>query len=203
MHSPTELLAILEEATPRLVAYAARRLRRVGWAEGDDDIPSAVQAEEACANAIVSFLDGTRSWPEDVGVETLLYGIIKSQIFHARHSGVQETTPIEDAPELAAPPSRRDDAIDGWRLLSAIGQVLAPDRETSALFDAMRDDNTTPAMQAAALEWTAERVKAAHVKMGRRLDAAGLKYGDDDERRDRSPRAAPAPRRGARRGAAG
>jgi hypothetical protein len=56
----------LEAMLPRLVAYAARRLHRIGWAEGRNHIPAAGDAEDVVADAVEAALAGKHVWPDDM-----------------------------------------------------------------------------------------------------------------------------------------
>jgi DNA-directed RNA polymerase specialized sigma24 family protein len=200
INSPA-FLAVL----PRLVAYAARRLRRVGWAEGVDHLPSAAEAEEVVNDALVSCLSGDRVWPRELALETFLRGVIRSQVSHQRRNATHwQGTSLEDMIDAAAPSSRRGERLDAGRLLISIEQAIEPDPEMRALYTAIVDRAGKRADLAAALGWTPEHVKAVRARMNWRLAALGLHDGDEDERapRDRSPREAPAPRRSPRRRAA-
>jgi hypothetical protein len=186
----------------RLIAYAGRRLRRVGWPEGRDHLPGAAEATEVVDAAIDSCLSGARVWPEGVPLEGFLRGVIRSVVSHWREQaeGLPVTALDEIAEGVAAPSSRRDAVLAARRLLRAVERELADDADLSALLANMAGPATTRAERAVELGWTPARVTAAYVKMNRRLRAAGLHDGEDDERprRDRSPRNAAAPRRGAR-----
>ena len=195
-----------EAALPKLVAYAARAVRRAGWGEGRDQIPSAVEAEDVLHDAIEACLDGTRTWPEDMALETYLCGVMWSQVSHLRRDAARwDATCLDDVAEPAAPSSRRDRRHDARRMIAAVEQTLMNDPETYALFTMIVDGEEKPTDYAAALGWTPERAKTVRVRMNRRLAAAGLCEGDDDEqpRSHRSPRPGAAPPGRARGRAAG
>ena len=77
LHSPE-----LERILPRLVSYADRRLRRIGWAEGRDHKPAATEPEELVADAVDAALSGKRVWPDDLDLATFLEGITSNEVQH-------------------------------------------------------------------------------------------------------------------------
>src|SRR4051812_41844635 len=92
-----------EAALPKLVAYAARLVRRAGWGEGTDHIPGAVEAEDVVHDAVEACLGGTRHWPLGVDLETFLCGVMRSQMSHMRREAARRsTTCLEDGVEPPA-----------------------------------------------------------------------------------------------------
>jgi DNA-directed RNA polymerase specialized sigma24 family protein len=164
-----------EEILPRLVAYAARRLRRYRWAEGEDHRPAAAEAEELVNDAVDAALSGKRVWPDDMSLETFLAGVMWSQLEH-RYDKEKQARRIRrgvDRVEERAAPS---DLVHARRsLLAAIEAELAKDPELHALFDAMCAGAHTPAERAAMLGWSVGREKMTHERMNRRLAAADLR----------------------------
>jgi DNA-directed RNA polymerase specialized sigma24 family protein len=177
----------LKAALPRLLAFAARRLRHAGWPEGRDDVPSAGAAGDVVQEAVLRCLEGKWNWPEGVSLEHLLFGVIRNLVSHKRREAVSRPTAwIEDEDEPCAPSSRRDERLGAWWLCAAIERELQDDPEMSTLFAVLADGATKPAEAAAALGWTPERPSVVRRRMQRRLAAAGLWDGDDDERREGS-----------------
>jgi DNA-directed RNA polymerase specialized sigma24 family protein len=177
LHSPA-----FKAALPGLVAFAARRLRRAGWAEGRDHLPSAAQAEEVVNEAVALLLSGGRSWPDDLDFKAFLRGVIRSLVSNERRDAERWPTATLDAiAETAAPSSRRDDRLAARRLLALIEPAVGNDFEMRALFSVIVEGAVKRADQAAALGWTPERARAVLARMNRRLSALGLCDGEDDE----------------------
>jgi DNA-directed RNA polymerase specialized sigma24 family protein len=189
-----------KEMVPQLLAYARRRLRRAGWAEGRDHAVCEADATDVLHGMIESCLSGERGWKEGVPLYAFLCNVMRSQVFH-RLRRAQRVSYVDDTAEPFAPSSRRDDVIQARRLLAAVEHALAPDPETSELLATMAGGSSERAEKANVPGWTPGRVKAVRAKMNRRLAAAGLRDGEDDEdesRSDGSPRSAAAHRRRAR-----
>ena len=189
---------------PRLVAYAARRLRRAGWGDGRDYAPAGSEAEDVVHKAILSCFLGKRPWPPGMPLERFLLGAIKSVAYHeveARRRRREDG--LEDGEERAAPASQRDAAMDRRRLIAAIERDLeGKDPEVETLFAAYMDagGDSTRGDIAEALGWTPERVTRVRARMNGLLARMGYESDDDDERleRIRLRGAAPPARRGAR-----
>jgi DNA-directed RNA polymerase specialized sigma24 family protein len=173
-----------EAILPELVAYAARRLRRIGWGEGHDHRPSGAEAEELVAEAVEVALSGKRVWPNDLDLKTFLEGVMWSQV---EHRYAKEKRRRSYAHRV------RDGAIGGEEraasneqrhrqreLCAAVERALADDLELCALFGAFAAGAEKPADVAVALGWPVDRVKLAQRRMNRRLAAAGLALDPDD-----------------------
>jgi DNA-directed RNA polymerase specialized sigma24 family protein len=161
----------LAAAMPQLVAFAALQLGPAG--DPRDVFDTAVQA---C-------LEGGRQWPEAVGLESFLCGVISSVVSSMRRSAARRrTAPLEEAGEVAAPFWECDLAIDRRRVIAAVDRAMGGDADLEALFAVIVDGVEKRAEQAAALGWTPERVKATRLRMKRRLAAEGLGEGDHDDR---------------------
>jgi DNA-directed RNA polymerase specialized sigma24 family protein len=164
-----------EEMLPRLVAYAARRLRRYRWAEGEDHRPAAAEAEEVVSEAVDAALSGKRVWPDDMSLEAFLLGVMWSQLAN-RYANEKQARRgkrgVDRIEERAAP----SDVVHARRaLLAAIEAELANDPEIYALFEAMCSGALSPGERAELLGWTSERERIVQRRMNRRLDAADLR----------------------------
>jgi DNA-directed RNA polymerase specialized sigma24 family protein len=164
-----------EEMLPRLVAYAARRLRRYRWAEGDDHRPAAAEAEEVVSDAVEAALSGKRVWPDDMSLETFLSGVMWSQLAH-RYANEKQARrgkrTVDRVEERAAP----NDVVYARRaLLAAIEVELAKDTELYTLFEAMCAGAYTPGERATRLGWSPERERLVHRRMNRQLAATDLR----------------------------
>lgn len=177
LRSP-ELLASL----PRLVAFAARRLHGAGWISGCADVPGPSEAEDVVQEAFARCLGGEWTWPAGVSLEHLLFGVVRNLVSRrCRRAAGRKVTWLEDQGEVCAPPSRRDEALGARRLLAVVEHELEGDPDIGALLAVIADGATKPADIAAALGWTPERASVVRRRMHRRLAAAGLRNGDDDE----------------------
>lgn len=164
-----------EALLPGLLAYAAARLRRVGWASGRDTEPSRLSVEQVVNSAVEACLDGTRVWNSDaVDLPGFLRGVIRSLTSSAKKSAVRSKThaqaDFDGLVPLAASPE--DDAVEeeGRReILAALETAVADDADLKALYLAVLDGATKREDLAAALGWRADRVTAARIKLQRRL----------------------------------
>jgi len=196
--------ADLPAMMPRLVAYAARRLRRAGWVDGRDCAPRASDAEDIVQKAILSGLTGKRVWPEGMSLERFLLGAIKSVAYHEVEAQLRRHEDrIADGEDKPDPASERGVGMDRRRLIAAIERALqGRDPEVEALFAAYVDakGDFTRAEIAATLGWTPERVSRVRERMNGLLARMGYESDDDDEglRKIRPRGAAPPPRRRAR-----
>jgi hypothetical protein len=113
-----------------------------------------------------------------------MYGIVESHAQHvydaARRRRAQS---LEGLLERVGPTPPCDEQIDRRRLLARAEEATATGDDVGALFETIVEGNSddTRADYAEAREWTPERVKNAREKMKRRLAAAGLRKGDDDD----------------------
>jgi hypothetical protein len=108
---------------------------------------------------------------------TFLRGLLWSEIANRRRATIRRTRVIggeipeeaEDAREQA------DEALGRRRLLARVeAEVIGDDAELRAVYDALAEGSEKRRDIAKALDWEVGRVKAARVKMNRRLAAAGL-----------------------------
>jgi DNA-directed RNA polymerase specialized sigma24 family protein len=172
----------LREALPRIFEYAARTLRRAGWAEGKDYVPGEAEATEVINDAIETCLRGGRTWKEEMSLEAFLCSVIWSEVSHRRRSTARRyVVGLDDIAEPMAPSSRRDDRFAACRLLARIKHAIGGDPQVEELFAIIESGAEKPAARAVALGWPPERVKAVDARMKRRLAAAGLEKDDDDD----------------------
>jgi DNA-directed RNA polymerase specialized sigma24 family protein len=163
-----------EAMLPWLVASAERSLRRVGWAEGKDHIPAGAEAEELVSEAVEAALSGKRVWPDDLELHVFLAGVMRSQVEHRYAKDRRKRAHARDtngAEERTAP---SDDLHRRRELCAAVERELGEDVEMRALFGAMAGGALKPAERAELLGWTPAHEKTVHVRMNRRLSAAGL-----------------------------
>jgi DNA-directed RNA polymerase specialized sigma24 family protein len=189
-----------KEMLPRLSAYARRCLRRAGWAEGRDHAPCEAEATDVIDGAVESCLAGERRWKAGVDLFTFLCNVMRSQVY-SRRRRAERVSYIEETAEPLAPSSRRDAVMDARRLLAGIEQAVEPDPETSALFTTMVECFDSDDELGDELGWSPRQIRTVRARMNRRIFAAGLQQGEDDEEESRSdgpPRGAAASRRGAR-----
>jgi hypothetical protein len=166
-----------EALLPGLTAYAARRLRLVGWPEGRDEEPSAMSVQEVINIAIERCLDGSRSWDEGDPPElgAFLCGVIKSITSTERKKWVRtKTAPVEDAghndPDDAASATELLEEDEGRKILAAeVAACTEGDEELGLLYLAIQEGALKRDDIAAALGWTPARVSAARVKLQRCL----------------------------------
>lgn len=164
-----------EALLPGLLTYAAARLRRVGWASGRDTEPSRLSVEQLVNSAVEACLDGSRTWnPDAVDLPGFLRGVIRSLTSAAKKSAVRSKThaqaDFEGLVPLAASPE--DDAVEEEgrvAVLASLEAAVADDPELKALCGAILDGATKREDLAAALDWRADRVTAARIKLQRRL----------------------------------
>lgn len=198
LHSPE-----LVDALPRLLAYAERSLRRMGWGEDRDHICGEAQAQELVHSAVETGLRGGRIWKEGMSLETYLCGIMWSELSHRRRGSRRgRKMDLDEVAEPMAPSSRRNERLAACLLLEQIKRAIVGDAEVEALVASIEGGGEKPADHAATLGWTPELVKAVKARMKRRLAAAGLDKDDDGDgsEREGGPRGAPEagqlPRRG-------
>jgi DNA-directed RNA polymerase specialized sigma24 family protein len=200
IHSPAFV-----EMLPRLCAYAVRLLAHAGLVEGRDTKPSGDERDELLDETVVLFLAAEQAWEEGVSFEQHLGNVMRSRAGHVYRAQRRRRTreaDIEDVQEPPAPPSDRDDAIVLRSMLDERKQVFEGDPETRALYETTLRTRGADADLEKALGWGNNKLRAVRERMNRRLAAQRYdeKKGDDDDGSpgDRPPRAAPAPRRGAR-----
>ena|GEM_PF-2434855 len=168
--------AAWEALLPRLIAYARRRLRRVGWYDGRYEEPSALSVEELVQSAIARCLDGTRTWNEDdpPELEAFLCGVMKSLCWSAKKAALRHPEEAIDG-DAAAPAERPSpeqelvSAEDERRVLAAIEAVTVDDGALRDLYRAVLDGHTKRDAIAVALGWTPDQVSVARRKLNRRL----------------------------------
>jgi hypothetical protein len=164
-----------EALLPRLLAYAAVRLRRVGWAGGRDVEPSRLSVEQLLNSAVEACLDGSRAWdPTAVDLPGFLRGIIRSMTSSEKKKAVRAKTDAVADFERHVPlaDSAEDEALEEDRrreVLAGIEACTADDPDLHALYLAVLDGATKREELAVALGWSADRVTAARIKLQRRL----------------------------------
>lgn len=182
-----------EALLPNLVAYAARRLRRVGWAAGRDEEPSKMSVEQLVNTAVEHCLEGRRTWdPDAVDLGGLLRGVIRSLTSAAKDSDVRRRTfakpDVDEGHAIGASPE--EEAIEEERrvaLLASFDACVGDDPDLRALYEAALDGTTKRDEIAEALGWSADRVTAARIKLQRRLvSRAPEQFGGVRERRRRT-----------------
>jgi hypothetical protein len=178
---PTDLRSALrdadwEELLPSLLVYAARRLRRAGWAAGRDEEASKMSVEQLVQTAVQHCLDGTRRWDSSaVDLPGLLRGVIRSLTSSERKKFVRtKTLTSSETIECRADTvdSPEDDVIEEEsraEFLRVVEACTSGDPDLEALYLAIVDGNTKREDIAAALAWDADRVTAARMKLQRRL----------------------------------
>jgi DNA-directed RNA polymerase specialized sigma24 family protein len=170
-----------EALLPRLVGYAERRLRRVGWIVGKDEEPSPVSVEDVINDAIDRCLTGSRTWNTDDPPElgAFLCGVIRSITSISRKKQKRsKTTSVEDIGVEAADPapsieSVMSDAGDEGRgaVRAAVEACVKGDDKLESLYLAIIDGNLKREEIASTLGWTPDEVTAARNKLQRRLVA--------------------------------
>jgi hypothetical protein len=179
-----DLRAALREADwegllPRLVSYAERRLRRLGWTVGWDEEPSAVSVEQVINDAIERCLEGSRTWNVDAPPElgAFLCGVIKSITSTERKKEVRSKLDlIEDGAASARDPALTVDELlqqeEGRAAICAsIELCVEGDDKLELLYLAILDGTVKREEIATALGWTLNDVSAARIKLQRRLVA--------------------------------
>jgi len=167
-----------EAILPRLLAYANRRIRRVGWYRGVREEASAMSAEELVHTAIDRCLDGSRTWNGDgpLDLERFLCGVIKSLCWNAKKGALRHpTNALEDSDEASRAPSAEEQlatAEDERAVLHAIEACTVDDADLTSFYLAVLDGNTKRDEIARVLGWTPERVSVARRKLNRRLTVA-------------------------------
>jgi hypothetical protein len=180
------LLEALSEADwgnllPRLVGYAEIRLRRVGWAHGEDHEPNRISVMGAINIAIDRCMTGQRRWNDDDPPElgAFLCGVIKSIISDEFKKSKRDPVDLagETIVEHADPTSsgvRVADEDEAEKLSAVCAAIEAcahgdEDLEMFRLAVLEGEGNVKRESIAATLDWTPERVTAARVKLQRRL----------------------------------
>ena len=164
-----------EALLPGLVAYAARRLRRVGWAMGRDSEPSKMGVEQLVNSAVEACLDGSRTWdPAAVDLPGFLRGVIRSLTSSEKKKSVRARTDAREdfEPVAGAAPSAEERAVEEEEralLLRTIEAAAEDDPDLRALCGAILDGAVKRVELAAALGWSVDRVTAARIKLQRRL----------------------------------
>jgi hypothetical protein len=176
-----DLGAVLREADwdsllPRLVAHADWRLRRVGWAAGEDQEPSAMTVRQVINTAIERCLEGRRTWSESCpNLETFLKGVIDNLVWTAKKRAIRnKADPAPDAGMETAddcPSAEETLAAEQGRttICAAFQACVEDDSKLQDLYLAILDENVKRDDIAQALGWTADDVSAARIKLKRRL----------------------------------
>jgi hypothetical protein len=166
---------------PRLVAYAERRIRRVGWIIGKDEEPSAMSVEEVINDAIDRCLTGSRTWgvddPPELGA--FLCGVIRSitsisrkKLKRNRTDSVEDrgVEPADPTPSIESILSDEDD--EGRRAVrAAVEACVKGDDKLESLYLAIIGGDVKREAIASTLGWSPDEVTAARNKLQRRLVA--------------------------------
>jgi hypothetical protein len=178
---PRDLGAALREADwdsllPRLVAHAEWRLRRVGWAAGEDREPSAMAVHQVINTAVVRCLEGRRHWSDSCAdLEVFLKGVVDNLVWTAKKAALRDkAAPAPDAGVEAADdcPSAEDMlAAEQGRaaICAAFEACVDDDAKLEDLYLAILDGHVKRDDIARTLGWSSEQVSAARVKLKRRL----------------------------------
>jgi hypothetical protein len=161
---------------PRLVAHAEWRLRRVGWAAGEDREPSAMTVQQVINTAVERCLQGRRHWTDSCpDLEVFLKGVIDSIIWTAKKAALRDKAePEPDAGTETAddcPTAEEALAAEQGRaaICAAFEACVDDDPKLQDLYLAILDGHVKRDDISQALGWTAEEVSAARVKLKRRL----------------------------------
>jgi hypothetical protein len=184
-----DLGAALREADwdgllPRLVAHAEWRLRRVGWAAGEDTEPTAMTVQHVINTAIERCLEGRRTWSDSYpDLETFLKGVIDNLVWTAKKGAIRDKAdamPDAGVDVVDERPSPEDALVTGEdAVVEEAGRAAI-----CAAFEACVEDD--PTLQdlylaillkgvvkrediARVLGWTVEEVSGARIKLKRRL----------------------------------
>ncbi len=185
-----------EKLLPGLIAYAAGRLRRVGWAAGRDVEPSKLSVEQLVNSAVLGCLDGSRRWdPEAVDLAGFLRGVIRSLASSEKKKAVRAKTDARGDLSLGSLGSsgslNGDASVDagaqliriqdsaeselvreeGRRaILRSIEACIDGDDDLRALYHIVIEEGATKRDEIARLlGWSPSRVTAARIKLQRRL----------------------------------
>jgi hypothetical protein len=181
---PRSLRAALDEACwekvlPVLLAYAERRLRRLGWSEGRDHRPSALEVGELVTEAVKRAYGGERNWNEDEPPELVAFlrGVIKSISSDIKKEWVRH--PLDYLPEipessLLTHSENETQTADDQRIRN-IEDAIGDDPDLESFYLAVLDGQTKREDIAAYLQWTPEKVSVVRKKFNRRLNSAAPK----------------------------
>lgn len=179
-----------EKLLPGLIAYAAGRLRRVGWAAGRDVEPSKLSVEQLVNSAVLGCLDGSRRWdPEAVDLAGFLRGVIRSLASSEKKKAVRAKTDARGDLTLGSVGGMHGDASgaqliriqdsaeselvreEGRRaILRSIEACIDGDDDLRALYRVVIEEGATKRDEIARLlGWSPSRVTAARIKLQRRL----------------------------------
>lgn len=179
-----------EKLLPGLIAYAAGRLRRVGWAAGRDVEPSKLSVEQLVNSAVLGCLDGSRRWdPEAVDLAGFLRGVIRSLASSEKKKAVRAKTDARGDLTLGSVGGMNGDASgaqliriqdsaeselvreEGRRaILRSIEACIDGDDDLRALYRVVIEEGATKRDEIARLlGWSPSRVTAARIKLQRRL----------------------------------
>lgn len=171
-----------EELLPRLSDFAAKRLWRVGWAEGRDTAPAEMEVTQIINTAIEKCLAGERAWDPAVGLETFLRGVIKSLVSSAKKSAARrkekatgdELDSVADTNDSSA--GSADDGVaeaGRFAVAAAIAECAEDDAELSDYYlcIAAEDGPTKRREIAKVLGWTVEKVSTVRTRLRRQLES--------------------------------
>lgn len=178
---------------PRLAVYARIRLRRLGWAEGRDEEPSAMSAKKLVNMAIERFFDDRRAWnPDAVDFETFMRGVIRSiasselkKVLRQQEAQAAEAAEPE---QQASPEALLGREEEDRELVALVDRCVADDEELQLLWLAIQDGVIKRDAIAETLGWTPARVTTARIRFNRRLArAAPTRFASAIEGHRRTP----------------
>jgi hypothetical protein len=150
---------------------------------------------EQLVNAAVEVcLDGTRVWdPKAVDLGGFLRGVIRSLASSERKKEFRaKTYATQDMSKHFEPLDSAEDDVVGEEnrrsILATVEECIGDDADLRALYLAILEGHTKREELAAVLNWKADRVTAARIKLQRRLiRAAPERFAATRERQRRSP----------------
>ena len=156
-----------EGILPQLVAYAERRLLRLGLREGRTHRPSATEVKELVNEAILRCLDGRRKWDDAKSLELVpfLCGVIRSVAWEYKKDAARCDV-IDD--EMSAPTN--DAEINDPRV-GIIEELTKEDSDIEEVYLVIAVDGITRRDEIAhRLGWNPDKVSVVRKKIQRRVE---------------------------------